>query len=52
MRKIFKPDDLANISYGQSDMKFEFDDGRVVQAKTKVKLPDKMILILMVIRRY
>ena len=32
-------DDLANMSYGKSDSKFKFGDGRVVQAKTKVKLP-------------
>ena len=37
------------MSYGQSDRKFEFGDGRVVQAKTKVKLPvylgEKKVLI-------
>ena len=37
------------MSYGQSDMKFKFGDGRVVQAKTKVKLPayldEKKVLI-------
>ena len=45
------PDDLANtcMSYGQSERKFKFGDGLVVQAKTKVKLPvylsEKKILI-------
>ena len=33
-----QPDDLANMSCGQSDRKFKFGDGRVVQAKTKVTL--------------
>ena len=44
-----QPDDLANMSYGQPDRKFKFGDGRVVQAKTKVKLTaclgEKKVLI-------
>ena len=34
-----QPDDLANITYGQSDKKFKLGDGRVFQAMAKVKLP-------------
>ena len=44
-----QPDDLANMSHGQSDRKFKLGDGRVVQAKTKVKLSaylgEKKVLI-------
>ena len=33
------PDDLAYMLYGQSDRKLRLGDGRLVQEKTKVKLP-------------